>query len=433
MEENKKVKSIQDYLREIEKLNTENNINNLFFRGHSDKKYELKPGIYRDKLWENGEEFEINLVDSEDKMYRDIISKLPEKFEGKNTLESLALMQHYDFPTRLLDITSNPLVALYFACCKEQGIADGEIIAFGVSSYDICHYDSDRVTILSNIAKCDIYFYNYDQYFHIIDEHEKAITELLNRLNPISGINEEQREILEKKIKRFVFTKKERIKEMSNLIITEFISTSGDDYKLGNSINKIKEDYFNEYIRENKFDCHDDVRAILYYEILRNIISYSEFIKEEYIRYINKLYFSKLLYYIREDKPSFLPLIDPKDVEKILVVKPKLDNPRIIKQEGAFLIFGIKQKIINSQVLDYKGMACFDESWILRGKHQDKSNIPRIIIDKKSKNKILEELSLFGINEAFLFPEIDKVATYIKKQYIDKSKKEINFPLEYVI
>ena len=126
-------------------------------------------------------------------------------------------------------------------------------------------------------------------------------------------------------------------------------------------------------------------------------------------------YFGKLLHNIREDKSYFDGIIDPKDVSSVYAVKPKLDNPRISKQHGAFLIFGISPSLFTVFGL-YKPMAKFNKKWIERGSDSGQ----RIIIDKKSKTQILQQLESFGFNQATLFPEVDKVASFVKFKYLKK-------------
>jgi len=48
-------------------------------------------------------------------------------------------------------------------------------------------------------------------------------------------------------------------------------------------------------------------------------------------------------------------------------------------------------------------------------------NNDRIIIKSSKKESILKELDKLGINKSTLFPEIDKVADYIKEKYTDKN------------
>jgi len=139
---------------------------------------------------------------------------------------------------------------------------------------------------------------------------------------------------------------------------------------------------------------------------------------QERTEYLNELYFKSLLNYIREDKPYFKPIINPYDIKKVLAIKPKLDNPRIVRQHGAFLIFGIQESfsLFGKQTGLAKEMAEISSQWIKRGDSSEN----RIIIEKSEKDSILKELDNLGINKSTLFPEIDKVADYIK----DKIQKK---------
>ncbi len=244
----------------------------VFYRGQSDKKYELLPSIYREEA----------LIQNEDKIFRDIIAQCPTDFKGSiSTFEKLVKMQHYSLPTRLLDITTNPLVAMYFACYNDE--VDGKLFRFEVKTSDIKYFDSDAVSVVSNVAKRPIDF----------------------------------------------------------------------------SIEKFRD-----------LDCE-------------------EFNSQTDIAY--------LLHEIKYEKPHFQDVIDSKDIEKVFCVKPMFDNPRIIRQSGAFFLYGIDG---------------------------DKSKPARLtftyktyIIGKTQKKKIRKQLETLGIDESTLFPEIEHVAEHIKEKY----------------
>ena len=71
--------------------------------------------------------------------------------EDKFTIDKLVRMQHYGLPTRLLDITSNPLIALYFACCSNPD-ENGQVIAFSTNRKKIKYFDLDTVSCIANLS-----------------------------------------------------------------------------------------------------------------------------------------------------------------------------------------------------------------------------------------------------------------------------------------
>ena len=82
----------------------------LFFRGQADENWPVVPNIFRD-----------DQLSLEHKYVRFSLSRLPAEFSRSATaFDRLAKLQHYSLPTRLLDVTHNPMVALYFACAKHE-------------------------------------------------------------------------------------------------------------------------------------------------------------------------------------------------------------------------------------------------------------------------------------------------------------------------
>lgn len=282
-DDNKNIGSVRTLLHILDKLNDEEYSENveIFYRGHSSSKFEIKPYIYRTG----------NLIKNEDILFKNIIARSPIEFKDcDSTFEKLVKMQHYSLPTRLLDITSNPLVALFFACKDEgQENEDGKLFRFVIKENEIKYFDSDTVSVIANISRRPISF------------SIKHIDEKCNR------------------------------------------------------------DNFNE---------------------------------EEVIEY--------LLHEIRAEKPHFSPAINREHLEMVFCVKPKLDNPRIIRQEGAFFIFGMHESKNNPAIFNFEHTS--------------------YLINKSEKKKILKQLDALGINESTLFPEIEHVAKHLKEKYNIQSK-----------
>lgn len=113
----------------------------IFYRGHANPNYILRPSIMRTT----------SLQEHESTLYNELLIDCPEEFEKCHThLEKLVKMQHYGLPTRLLDITRNLLVALFFAC-ESQSESYGELILITANRQEIKYPHSDTVSILASL------------------------------------------------------------------------------------------------------------------------------------------------------------------------------------------------------------------------------------------------------------------------------------------
>lgn len=100
------ITSVGQYLEKIKEIVDSEAGFTLFFRGQKAEYWDIQSSIFRE-----------NKLNIEYKLMVLPKSKLPLEFNSNcDAFDLMTKCQHYGLCTRLLDITTNPLVALYFAC-----------------------------------------------------------------------------------------------------------------------------------------------------------------------------------------------------------------------------------------------------------------------------------------------------------------------------
>ncbi|MBB1062982.1 FRG domain-containing protein [Limosilactobacillus fastidiosus] len=358
------IKTVSNYIEQIEKL-INNKKHNYYFRGQDDAFSNTLPAIFRSR----------KLLDNEDNLFNDFLMTDPQLFEKCRTnFERLALMEHYHLPTRLLDVSSNPLIALFFAV--KGGKGNGEVYIY-----------KDRPNS-DKLAK----MLDERGWHNLIAEYESK-NELTshNYFKKNAFSNEMQ---LESSLARQSFTDK-----------AVFFQSIKNFYKLDN-----------DYIaQQHKLWSHS------YDSYFNNNQDSNYFVK--FKRDLQTLPFLRLFEEAKRDIPSFSNKLNPLELIVPKIVTIKRMSRRMENQQGLFLFVPFIGEEYDSSVdinyseVERRAQLAID---ILSLYNPDNPNEKeKYIIPAEYKRPILDELAKLGIDYSFIYPEDHaKKAEMIKAKYL---------------
>ena len=359
------VHSVSDYMDVIRVIKSSNTFKPTYvFRGMSDYKFKLVPSLARGDL--------VLQDNAEYCMAREMVTLRPEEFASiTSSFDLLAKMQHFGIPTRLLDFSLNPLVALYFAC-SDHVKKIGSVVC---TAYSETTDSSDLIEAFCNLHK-------YPDVTSVMADDIFSTREMLWKYKTQS---------------RFPILKKppyfdNRIKHQSAVFM----------------------------IFPNQL--YDRIGRAAY---LENIISDKNNINYGFEPTSSD---RKIIDYVKEHEPfeKIYPRIQINlKVKDLKIHQEMLDFE--VTPESLSAQFHIYQ---DKKIVDWHGVPTlenevdpFKRRFSVENCIQPISDFSienyfcSILIEPKYKKSILNELDVIGINEPFIYPELEYTAKYIKKKF----------------
>lgn len=339
------VKDIYNYIRIMKCFNMESK---YLYRGEPDNYYEITASGLREN---------IPFIKMQNDFKREIFHKL--SIDERNNF--LAFSQHHGIPTNLVDFTTFPLVALFFAC---QSVSKKDKLD---NDFGFVYLIKDELIDITDIITLN----NDDNLFNLLLVNENVLVKLYDKLMLFKQAND----------KKFYYYFKTLNEEwhyyFGETPFKRHLKVSFPKYNEG--LYEFNIDF--KFIENNKrlFTLLESKYGKLNLCVAEYLLMIRDFLtkvieNKEVVHWVNFL-------------PNF-------------VYKPLLTFERAINQRGVFVYqpyFSFTEEVYNFRVLMQQRI------W------------PDIVVVIKNKNEILKDLDFIGINDKFIYSDFDHIAKYIKQ------------------
>ncbi|OFS29215.1 FRG domain-containing protein [Abiotrophia sp. HMSC24B09] len=404
------ITSLVQYIENIEELMRERDEKgsdyNIYYRGENGKFENRVPGIYR------GQHKKLLEVGSKN-YYLELFEELgwPIQTFGSKVFEQIVEVQHYGAVTNILDLSSNPLVGLFFACYGDSQ-ENGMVYIYGSDISREKHYFEKEIalqTALSFMDKADIdrFIKVFSVFREMVPNNSTLYKRVCSREITVDGI----KDIFDDEFKNNRSQRNKRIFGLEEPNIPFVVKLSVKEGN--NSVSKISEDIkaknkIAEYIERVDISYKS---AVNFKKIGLNRIQLRGY-QKIILRFILDIivdFLDKLRLYSGVIEPLNFPYAIYEDILKSYVVKSSKINERIKNQRGAFIVPGyitvkekgsdeIKKEVDNSI-------------------KSSVTTLCEIEIPSDKKEEILKQLKFIGIDEGFIYPEIANIAKTVSERY----------------
>lgn len=166
------VSRFSEFIQAVEQFRKKAKGAELWYRGHSKTSYRLQPFIHRTKTAQDS----VSIEAMEKSVYADFSRRSP-LFDThrRDIWDLLFLMQHYRAPTRLLDWTSSPLVALFFALMDGRDEEDAVVWCIDPAAWN--------AVVLQDISEAPRIFTTDER---LVGQYHPNFAEKSNRNEPLA-------------------------------------------------------------------------------------------------------------------------------------------------------------------------------------------------------------------------------------------------------